>query len=155
MFKAAKLSQDLSVAKSYFERSIWILNVMHTASYNRKKAAIFMFMQVCFLLHGHICFVTNGRNSHFCRLTHSSSFRGWTHPSLANLEGQLHAQDRLEGGWKSVLVHQRRANCVSLGALLVIPTVWCIYTLLLDLFAPVGTTTSSKFHSIGARQKVI
>ena len=25
------------------------------------------------------------------------SFGGWTHPSLANLEGQLHAQDRLKG----------------------------------------------------------
>ena len=37
MFKAAKLSQDLSVTKSYFECSIWILSVMHTASYNQKK----------------------------------------------------------------------------------------------------------------------
>ena len=26
------------------------------------------------------------------------SFRGWTHPSLANSKGQLHPQDRLEGG---------------------------------------------------------
>ena len=34
MFKGAKLSQDLSVTKSYFECSIWILSVMHTASYN-------------------------------------------------------------------------------------------------------------------------
>ena len=33
----AKLSQDLSVKKSYFECSIWILSVMHTASYNQKK----------------------------------------------------------------------------------------------------------------------
>ena len=30
MFKAAQLSQDLSVTKSYFESSIWILSVMHT-----------------------------------------------------------------------------------------------------------------------------
>ena len=37
MFKGAKLSQDLSVTKSYFECSIWILSVMHTASYNREK----------------------------------------------------------------------------------------------------------------------
>ena len=37
MFKSAKLSQDLSVTKSYFECSIWILRVMHTASYTRKK----------------------------------------------------------------------------------------------------------------------
>ena len=37
MFKGAKLSQDLSVTKSYFECSVWILNVMHTASYNRKN----------------------------------------------------------------------------------------------------------------------
>ena len=46
MFKGVKLSQDLSVTKSYFECSIWILSVMHTASYNRKKAAILMLMQV-------------------------------------------------------------------------------------------------------------
>ena len=26
------------------------------------------------------------------------ALEGETHPSLANLEGQLHAQDRLEGG---------------------------------------------------------
>ena len=53
MFKAAKLSQDLSVTKSYFECSIWILSVMHTASYNRKKkkAVILMLIQVCFLLY--------------------------------------------------------------------------------------------------------
>ena len=75
MFKGTKLSQDLSVTKSYFEFSIWILSVMHTASYNReegKKAVILTLMQVCFLLHGHECFVTNGRNSHFFRLTHST-----------------------------------------------------------------------------------
>ena len=41
MFKAAKLSQDLSVAKSYFERSIWILSVMHTSFYNPKKSSHF------------------------------------------------------------------------------------------------------------------
>ena len=71
MFKAAKLSQDLSVTKSYFECSIWILSVMHTAN-NRKKTEILMLIQVCFLLHGHKCFVTNGRNSHFFRVTHST-----------------------------------------------------------------------------------
>ena len=32
MFKAAELSQDLSVTKSCFECSIWILSVMRTAS---------------------------------------------------------------------------------------------------------------------------
>ena len=37
MFKGAKLSQDLSVAKSCFECSIWILSVLHTASYQKKK----------------------------------------------------------------------------------------------------------------------
>ena len=65
-------SQDLSVTKSYFECSIWILNGLHTASYNnkkkkkkKKKAVILMLMLVCFLLYGHKCFVTNGRNSHF------------------------------------------------------------------------------------------
>ena len=37
MFEGAKLSHDLSVTKSYFECSVWILSVMHTASYNRKE----------------------------------------------------------------------------------------------------------------------
>ena len=72
MFKGAKLSQALSVTKSRFECSIWILGVMHTASYNRKKAVILMLIQVSFLLHGHKCFVTNGKNSHFFRLMHST-----------------------------------------------------------------------------------
>ena len=53
MFKGAKLSRDLGVIKSYFGCSIWILSIMHTASYNRKKAVILMLIQVCFLLHGH------------------------------------------------------------------------------------------------------
>ena len=72
MFKAPKLSQDLSVTKSYFECSIWILSVMHTASYNReKKSSNFdVDAEVCFLLHGHKCFVTNGRHSHFFRFMH-------------------------------------------------------------------------------------
>ena len=72
MFKVAKLSQDLSVTKSCFECSIWILSVMHTTSNNQKKAVILMLIQVCFLLHRHKCFVTNGRNSHFVRLMHST-----------------------------------------------------------------------------------
>ena len=74
MFKGAEFSQDVSVTESYFECSVWILSVMHTASYNRKKkkAVILMLMQVCFLLHGHKCFVTSGRNSHFFRLTHNT-----------------------------------------------------------------------------------
>ena len=45
----------------------------------------------------------------------AQSFGGCTHPSLANLEGQLHRQTLR--GWNSVLVHQRRANWASLGAL--------------------------------------
>ena len=72
MFKAAILSQDLSVTESCFECSFWILSVMHTASNNRKKAVILMLIQVSFLLHGHKCFVTNGKNSHFFRLMHST-----------------------------------------------------------------------------------
>ena len=87
MYKGAKLSQDLSVTKSCFECSIWILSVMHTASNNqkKKKAVILMWIQVCFVLHGHKCFVTNGRNSHFFRLMHSTKVK-------------LHTQDRYEGG---------------------------------------------------------
>ena len=80
MFKGAKLSQDLSVTKSYFECSIWILNIMHTTSYNQKTTTtttiILTLMQVCFLLHGHKCFVTNGRNSHFSGWHTVQSFRG-------------------------------------------------------------------------------
>ena len=74
MFKAARLSQELSVTKSYSESSIWILSVMHTANNQEKTAAILMLIQVCFLLHGQKYFVTNGRNSHlfFFRLTHST-----------------------------------------------------------------------------------
>ena len=77
---------------------------MHTASYNRgkkkKTVVILMLMQVCFLLHGDKCFVTNGRYSHFFFPADAQykALEGWTHPSLANLEGQLHAQDRPEGG---------------------------------------------------------
>ena len=37
MFNGAKRSQDLGVTKSYFECSIQILSVMHTASYNQKN----------------------------------------------------------------------------------------------------------------------
>ena len=54
MFKGTKPSQDLSVTKSFFECSIWILSVMHTASYflfflQLEKTEILMLMQVCFL----------------------------------------------------------------------------------------------------------
>ena len=72
MFKAVKLSLDLNVTKSYFE--CWILSVFHTAFNDWKKAVILMVIQVCFLLHGHKCFVTNGRQSHFFRLMHSTKF---------------------------------------------------------------------------------
>ena len=41
MFKAAELSQDLSVTKSCFECSIWILSVIHTASNNQTKSSNF------------------------------------------------------------------------------------------------------------------
>ena len=82
MLKGAKLSQDLSATQSYFESSIWILSVMQTASYKynrekkkREKAVILTLMQVCFLLHGYKCFVTNERDLHFFRLTHSTKFQ--------------------------------------------------------------------------------
>ena len=75
MFKGAQLSQDLSVTKSHFECSVLILSVMHTAPYKNKqskKAVILMLKQVCFPLHGHKCFVTNGRSSHIFRQMHST-----------------------------------------------------------------------------------
>ena len=71
MFKAAKLSQDLSVTKSSFVCSIWILSVMHTASYYRKKSSNFD-VDTGLLSTVHECFVTNGRKSHFFRLTQST-----------------------------------------------------------------------------------
>ena len=74
MFSGVKLSQDLCVTKSYFECNIWILSVIHTASFDRKKSNNFDVDAGCFLLHGHKCFVTNGRNSHFFRLTNSTKF---------------------------------------------------------------------------------
>ena len=37
MFKGAKLSQGLSVTKSYFECSTQILSVMHTANNQEKQ----------------------------------------------------------------------------------------------------------------------
>ena len=57
-----------------------------------------MFMQVCFLLQGHKCFVTNGRNSHFSQTDarYKALEDEHTH-SLSNLDSQLHAYDRLEG----------------------------------------------------------
>ena len=72
MFKAAKLSQDLSVLKLCFECSISILSVMHILLTTRKPAVILMLLQVFFPLLEHKCFITNGRNSHFFRLTHST-----------------------------------------------------------------------------------
>ena len=65
MFKAAELSQDLSILSVVF-------GVLQPKENNNKKPVILMLMQVCFLLHGHKRFVTNGRKSHFFRLTHST-----------------------------------------------------------------------------------
>ena len=73
MFKGAKLSQDLSVAKSYFECSNFGFQVqctqLLTTKKKKKRAVILMLMQVAFCCIGLACFVTNGRNSHFFRLT--------------------------------------------------------------------------------------
>ena len=41
MFRGAKLSQDLSGTKFYFECRLWVLSVMHTAFYNWKKSSNF------------------------------------------------------------------------------------------------------------------
>ena len=38
------ISQDLSVTKTYFECSIWILNVMHTASNNQGGKAVILML---------------------------------------------------------------------------------------------------------------
>ena len=72
-----------------------------------------MLIQVCFLLHGHKCFVTNGRNSHFFQ---ADALKGEQTPhQQIQRVNSTHRTDLK--GWKSVLVHQRCANCVSLGAL--------------------------------------
>ena len=55
-------------------------------------------MQVCFLLHGHKCFVTNELTL-FQADTQYKALQGEHTPhQQKNSEGQLHAQDRLEGG---------------------------------------------------------
>lgn len=45
------------------------------------------------------------------------SFKEWLHPSLPDLESQLHAQDKLWMEWILLLLCKRHANCASLGAL--------------------------------------
>ena len=117
MFQAAKLSQDLNVTKSCFECSLWILSVMHTASNNRKTAVILMLIQVCFLLHGHKCFVTNGRNSHFFRLTYSTKLLRVNTPLTSKFRGSTPCTGQTWREWKVVLECQKHANCVLLGAL--------------------------------------
>ena len=67
-----------------------------------------MLIQVCFLLHGHICFVTNGRNSNFFRLTHSTKLqRVNTHtPLTSKFRGSTPCTGQTWRGRKSVLVRQ-------------------------------------------------
>ena len=104
MFEAAKLSRDLSVTTSRFECSIWIL--IHTASYNRKKKQKFWWYRFAFYCMD-INVLSQMKGAHtFSGWRSVQSFRRWTQPSLANLEGQLHAQDRLEGG-------ENRFSCVK------------------------------------------
>ena len=102
MFKGAKLSQYLSVTKPYFECSIWILNLCNAHSFLQpKKKQLFW----CWYRFAFYCIklmfchkwkkLTIFQADAHCTV---QSFRWWTHPSLANLEGQLHAQDRHEGG---------------------------------------------------------
>ena len=121
MFKGAKRSRDLSVTKSYFECRVRILSVMQSF-YNpppkKKKLVILMLMQVCNLLRGHNCFVTNARNSHFFRLTHSTKLQRVNTPLTSKFWGSTAGTGQTWGGWKSVLVRQRRANCALLGALI-------------------------------------
>ena len=119
MFKAAKLSQDVSVTKSSFECSVLILSVMHTASNNWKRAVILMLIQNCFLLHGRKCFVTSGRNSHFFVQTHSTKLWRMNTPFTGKFRGSAPHTGQTWRGWKLVLVHQRHANCSLLGALFI------------------------------------
>ena len=76
-----------------------------------------MLIQGCFLLHGHTCFVTNRRNSHFFRLTHSTKLYRVNTSLLNKFRGSTPHTGQTWRGWKSVLVHQRHANCAPLGAL--------------------------------------
>ena len=88
MFKG--VPQDLSVTKSYCECSIWILSVMHIAFYNppppKKKKSSDLDVDAG-LLHGHKCFVTNGRNSHFFRPTHSTKLERVNTPLTSQFRG--------------------------------------------------------------------
>ena len=68
----AKLSQDLSVTKSYIDCSIWIISVMHTASNNQQKAVIFMLIQVAFYcMDVNVLSQMEGTHTFF-QLTHST-----------------------------------------------------------------------------------
>ena len=54
-----------------------------------------MLIQVCFLLYMNVLSQMEGSHT-FPGWRTVQSFRGWIHPALAHLEGQLHAQDRPE-----------------------------------------------------------
>ena len=65
MFRAANPAQDLSVAKSYSERNIWILSVTQKNSHNGKNAKPLILVQLlCFVLCGYKCLVTHGKQAY-------------------------------------------------------------------------------------------
>ena len=111
MCKGTKLSQDLSVTKSCFECSIWIVSVMHTASNNRGKSGNFDVDTELLSTAWNVLSRMEGTRT-FSGSRAVQSFRGWTHPSLANLEGQLHAQD-LKGVKIGSSASKTRKMCVT------------------------------------------
>ena len=63
MFRAASPSQALREdSKSSSECSIWFFTEMHTAFHNLKNAESLTLVQLCFVLCGHKCLVTNGKH---------------------------------------------------------------------------------------------
>ena len=76
-----------------------------------------MLIQVCFLLHGHKCFVTNGRSLYFFRLKHCTKVERVNTPHTGQFRESTPRKGHTRRGWKLVLVRQRRANCASFGAL--------------------------------------
>ena len=90
MFKGAKLSHDWRATKSWFECSSF--------QQPRKKRHSHFDVDIELLSN---CMDMNVlsqmEGTHFFRLMHSTKLWRLNRP-LANLEGQLHAQDRLEGG---------------------------------------------------------
>ena len=94
MFKGAKLSQDLCNKILFWVYLDSKCNV-HRVLQPKEKAVSLMLIQFAFYSMDINVLPQMGGTHTFSGWC---TVQRWTHPSLVNLEGQLHAQDRLEGG---------------------------------------------------------